>query len=279
MDFFSGRKLVIATKHQKETVIAQKAASRLGVLPFVAPALDTDLLGTFSGEVERTLDPLSAARKKCELAMELTGADLAIASEGSFGPHPLNFLIPGDEEIVMLLDKKNGFEIAGKKVSIETNFGGQLCSTETELHAFADSSGFPSHGLILRDSKDGQKEIYKGICSREKLTAKFRVLVDRYGHAYAETDMRALFNPMRMKVIGEATDVMLEKALTLCERCSAPGFGITHVKAGLRCSQCGLPTKSTAAYVHTCSKCGFNREQKNSVKLVEEPMYCDFCNP
>ena len=66
---FKGRKLVIATKHEKEKVIAPILEKELGVKCFVAPDLDTDLLGTFTGEVERKDDPIITARKKCLIAM------------------------------------------------------------------------------------------------------------------------------------------------------------------------------------------------------------------
>jgi len=69
--------------------LAALLEKELGVICIVPENLDTDLLGTFSGEIERELSPMDAARQKCLLAMELTGADLAVASEGSFGAHPL----------------------------------------------------------------------------------------------------------------------------------------------------------------------------------------------
>ena len=53
---FEGRKLLIATKHKKEIVIAPILEKELGVTCFVAPDLDTDELGTFTGEVERRDD-------------------------------------------------------------------------------------------------------------------------------------------------------------------------------------------------------------------------------
>ena len=60
---FEGRKLLIATKHKKEIVIAPILEKELGVTCFVAPDLDTDELGTFTGEVERRDDPFTTARK------------------------------------------------------------------------------------------------------------------------------------------------------------------------------------------------------------------------
>ena len=79
---------MVATKHGKEKVIAPILERSLGVKVLSTTNLDTDRFGTFSGEVERKGTPLEVARAKCEAALKLTGADLAVASEGSFGPHP-----------------------------------------------------------------------------------------------------------------------------------------------------------------------------------------------
>ena len=55
---FNERKLLIATKHGKEKVIAPIIEKALSVSCHTANNFDTDLLGTFTGEVERTQDPL-----------------------------------------------------------------------------------------------------------------------------------------------------------------------------------------------------------------------------
>ncbi len=101
---FEGRKLVISTKHQKEHVLGPILERALGVQAFVPKNLDTDQLGTFSGEVLRLHDPLTTARKKCQLAIELTGCDMAISSEGSFGSHPSAFFLPANVEWLIFLD-------------------------------------------------------------------------------------------------------------------------------------------------------------------------------
>ncbi|MBA9076754.1 hypothetical protein [Rufibacter quisquiliarum] len=54
---FEGRTLVIATMHRKEEVIAPLAEKYLGVTCQVPLHFDSDALGTFSGEVERTQPP------------------------------------------------------------------------------------------------------------------------------------------------------------------------------------------------------------------------------
>ena len=50
---FEGRNLIIATKHRKEIVIVPSLKGALGVICTVAEDLDTGILGTFTGEVER----------------------------------------------------------------------------------------------------------------------------------------------------------------------------------------------------------------------------------
>ena len=112
---FSGRKLLIATKHQKEKAIAPFLEKELGVKCFVAENFDTDILGTFTGEVERKDDPITTARNKCLIAMELNHFDLAIASEGSFGSHPSIFFVHADEEIIFLINEQKDFLIGRNK--------------------------------------------------------------------------------------------------------------------------------------------------------------------
>lgn len=94
----------------------------LGVEICVPTNLDTDLLGTFSGEIDRKNDPLTTLETKCEWAMNLTGADFALASEGSFGAHPAAFFLPANEEHLLLNDKNNNLKIHSRRLSTETNF-------------------------------------------------------------------------------------------------------------------------------------------------------------
>ena len=277
---FKGRDLVIATKHGKERVIAPIVEKELNVKCFVSLDLDTDLLGTFSGEIERKNDPITSARNKCFMAMELTNCDIAIASEGSFGPHPSLFFIPADDEILVLIDKKNGLEIIVRELNTETNFNGSDIKTEEELLAFAANANFPSHGLILRKSKDEFSDIVKGINSVEQLSKVFIKLMNDFGTAFVETDMRAMYNPTRMKIIESATQKLIKKINTLCPVCNMPGFGITDAKEGLPCEICNFPTRSTLSYLYACQKCNYTKEEKYPKgKKIEDPMYCDYCNP
>ena len=150
---FTDRKLIIATKHQKEKVIAPLLEKALGVRCFTNTDFNSDILGTFTGEIERPDDPITTARNKCMMAMEMSKCDLAIASEGSFSVHPYLFFIYADEEILMLKDKKNDLEIIVKELSTKTNFDGRHIKTEQELVEFANAVHFPSHGLFSEKLK------------------------------------------------------------------------------------------------------------------------------
>lgn len=280
LKLFERRNLVIATKHEKEKVIAPILEKELGVKCLTISNLDTDQLGTFSGEVERKDDPITTARKKCSMAMELANCDMAIASEGSFGMHPKIFFIPADDEFLIFVDKKNDLEIVVRELSTETNFNASEIHAIEELQLFAEKAKFPSHRLIIRKSKDDFSEIVKGISELEHLIKIYNHFRSTYGIAYIETDMRAMFNPTRLKVIENATKKIVKKIKSLCPECSTPGFGITDAKNGLRCKLCNLPTKSVLSYIYECRKCSFKLEDKYpNKKFTEDPIYCYYCNP
>ena len=277
---FSGRKLLIATKHEKEKVISPLLEMELGVKCIVAENFDTDMLGTFTGEVERKDDPITTARNKCLMAMEKEHCDMAVASEGSFGQHPAMFFVHADDEMLLFIDKKNELEIIVRELSTATNFNGTVIKTEKELKDFAKQVKFPTHGLIVRKAKEDFTEIVKGITDWEKLKTTFYQFIEKYGTAFVETDMRAMYNPSRMKVIEKATEKLIAKIKSCCPQCKTAGFGIADAKEGLPCSLCGFKTRSTLSYIYTCQKCSFTKEEMYpNNKTLEDPTYCDMCNP
>lgn len=277
---FENRKLLIATKHSKELVIAPVLESKVGVTCYTVEDYDTDILGTFTGEVERQADPLTTIRLKCQLAMEKYDCDLAMASEGSFGPHPQIGFIPADDELLCFVDAKNNLEIVVREISTETNFRSAEINNEIQLCDFARQVKFPSHALIIRNAENQQLEMVKGINDWQTLLNSYRHFKSSYGSAFVETDMRANYNPTRMLVIARAAEQLADKINTLCPACKSPGFGITEAKKGLRCSQCNFPTRSILSYISTCIKCDHTAETNYpKQKKTEDPMYCDNCNP
>lgn len=277
---FAHRPLIIATKHRKEQVIAPLLEAELGVVCFTDPDFDTDDFGTFTGEVPRRLDPISAAREKCLRAMERNQCDLGIASEGSFGPHPQAFFINADDEWLIFIDARHQLEIVVREISTETNFNQAAINNRQSLMDFALASGFPGHGLILRGHSHTESEIHKGITELSSLLSIFLQMQDKGQSITAETDMRACFNPSRMKVIGAATQKLIEKIKSRCPQCHLPGFGITQAVRGLPCRWCTRPTGQLLHFQYECQHCQYLTLVTPPQRPTSaDPMHCEFCNP
>jgi hypothetical protein len=275
--YFKGKKVVIATKHGKEKVIGPALEESFEMEYAVSKNLDTDLIGTFTGEVERVLSAVEAARQKCILALEECDADFAIGSEGSFGPHPTLYFLPADEEFIVLMYRKKDFEIAVKMASLQTNYASYDMDSKSTLNSFLQQVKFPSHGLHVK-GPEGYQE--KGIRSENRLNQAIQEAVTRFGSYTLETDMRAMNNPTRMSVIQELTGKLVEKMKSRCPSCHRPGFSPTDVIRGLVCSSCSLPTKSVKSVIYSCAGCHNTAcIDFPESKTTEDPMFCDFCNP
>jgi uncharacterized protein YqkB len=266
--------------HGKEKVIAPVLEKQLGVKCFTINDFDTDVFGTFTGEIERKNNPVITAKAKCLAAMKVANCDLAMASEGSFGNHPAIYFATANEETLLLLDIKNNLEIWARKLSTDTNFYGCEIKSINEIDAIAELVKFPSHALIVRKSREEFTHITKGITSRSILETQCLTLIKKYGSAFLETDMRAMYNPSRMAVIEKVTYKLVEKIKSLCPKCNCSGFGITNALGGLPCSSCNYPTHSVISHIYTCQKCNYTLEKKYPHnKTSEDPMYCGKCNP
>ena len=118
---YGGEKVFFATKHSKETVL-KPILAKLG-LECIRLDVDTDRFGTFSGEVERVGSVRETLRLKTDAAAKLNpGARFFLASEGSFGPHPLIGFVSSDHEALLFIDTKLKTEIYVEEISTKTNF-------------------------------------------------------------------------------------------------------------------------------------------------------------
>lgn len=262
--------------HGKERAIIPVLERSVGVRCNFAAHLNTDAFGTFTGEIPRVLSPLEAARRKCELCHLETGADLVLASEGSFGPHPIVGFFPVDEELLVLKDFRNDFEIQVSHLSGATNFASAEIEDESALNDFLLNSGFPSHGVIVRIQEENETKFLKDIADKNI----FRKLLIEKGKLHLETDMRAFRNPTRMTVIQQTAELLAERMKSLCPSCSVPGFGVKYAVPGLHCSSCGSETRSILKNVLGCVSCSYTEEHYYpKEKKTEDPMYCDICNP
>ncbi|TFI55149.1 hypothetical protein BLD44_005290 [Mastigocladus laminosus UU774] len=281
---FTNRIALLATKHQKEEVIVPVLEAELGIKIIVQDDFDTDIFGTFTREVKRPGNQVEAARLKAKKVLELTGESLAIASEGSFGPHPEIPFVSSNREVVILLDQTHDLEIIGEELSTKTNHNHLVVESVDQALQFAQKVGFPEHGLVVmfEELPKDSSEVIKGIITEANLieAVSFVLKNSPTGKAHIETDMRAMYNPTRMKNIEKATQNLLKKINNCCPKCSTPGFEINKRIRGLPCALCYLPTSLTRAVIYKCQKCGFTQEElfPNGNEYAE-PVNCNYCNP
>lgn len=284
ISWFKNRLAILATMHQKERVIAPLLETELNLQVIVPSQFDTDRFGTFTREIKRVGTQIEAARLKAQKVLELTGETIAIASEGSFYPHPAFPFLSCDREIVLLIDKTNQLEIIGQEITTETNHNHQQVRSIEAALEFAQKVGFPEHGLVVMASQNSteKEEIIKGIITQEKLIESVEIFLKKSPTKtiHIETDMRAMYNPTRMKAIAKATHNLIEKLNRFCPQCSAPGFDIVERLSGLPCGWCSSPTSLIRAAIYQCQKCNYRQETlfPDGVETAD-PSYCPYCNP
>lgn len=270
--------IVIASKHRKEEVIAP-IFQKYWNCQVLKSDLDTDLLGTFTGEIPRVHDQKTTCRLKAHEAALAAHQSLAVASEGSFGPHPLIPWAPIDHEVMVFIDKERDICIQDELVSYETNYATLQIERKTELSGFLEQARFPSHGLCLQ-TRDLNKVIAKGIQTQDDLEMALEQGFLMAEELLLSTDMRALYNPMRMNIIGLLAEKLAQRILKLCPCCQTPGFGMISVEGALPCQACHAPSNDYALEILGCVKCHYQERQRRSDgKETIEPQFCGFCNP
>jgi len=283
MSIYNNRVAILATMHNKEKVISPLLKEHLGINLIVPQGLNTDVFGTFTREIKRPDTQVITARLKAKKALEMYDQKIAIASEGSFTPHPLIPYIYANREIIIFLDQENDLEIIGEVFSIETNFNHQTISSLQEAEEFGKKVGFPAHGLIISfdNISTGKTEFIKAITSQENLINSVEIAIkNTNGKFNIETDMRAMYNPTRMKNIALTTQDLINKINSLCPRCHTPGFIINQKISGLPCELCHQPTSLIKAVIFQCQKCSFTQQQlfPNNQEFAD-PSLCEYCNP
>jgi predicted Zn-ribbon and HTH transcriptional regulator len=284
MSIYNNRVAILATMHNKEKVISPLLKEHLGINLIVRKGLNTDIFGTFTREIKRPDTQIITARLKAKKALKMYDEEIAIASEGSFAPHPLIPYIYANREIIIFLDQENDLEIIGEVFSMETNFNHQTISSLEEAEEFAQKVGFPEHGLVISfdNISTGTTEFIKGITSKENLINSVETAIKNTSDNkfHIETDMRAMYNPTRMKNIAFATQDLINKINSLCPQCHTPGFMINQKIPGLPCELCHQPTSLIKAVIFQCQKCGFTQQQlfPNNQEFAD-PSLCEYCNP
>jgi hypothetical protein len=277
---FSESEVLFATKHDKDKIL-QPLFAEIG-MKCIAASVDTDQFGTFSGEVERVGNVRETLRKKINTCLEMNPeAEYIIASEGSFGPHPLLGFMSTDLESLLFYQVESKVEIYAEYLDTRPVHAEKVMTAGEELDSFLKEIGFPEQAVIVHP-ENSLAPIYKGIDDKKTL---MRVLPEVFkesktGKAKIVTDLRACFNPQRRVAILEAGKKLLEKLTSFCPACHSPGFAIVRGIPGLVCSDCGEPTRAARAVLWKCVQCTHEeeRERPDGKKYVD-PYECEFCNP
>jgi hypothetical protein len=282
--FFKGKTCVLVTMHGKGEAILPVFQDFEGLEFIDSPTLNTDLLGTFSGEIIRTQNPLETALLKAKMAMNHVNADFVIANEGSFGPHPSIHFIPADHEWIVLLELKSDRYWYAQHISTNTNFSSLVPKNWDEVVEFLRKIDFPNHGIIIKlesDINSINNQIIKDIHSIAEIEKIYMQYEDVEGFCLIfETDMRAHRNPTRMQVISETAEKLKRKLENYCPTCNYPGYSIVEVETGLPCSLCESPTRMIHKALYACTNCHHQEWSGNPEGLLKsDPGFCDFCNP
>lgn len=272
--------VALLTQHGKERVIAPALETALGCRLVVVGGFDTDQLGTFTRDIPRKGTQLDAARRKAELAIELSGLRFGLGSEGAFGPDPMVGTIPWNTEILVFIDADRKLEVVGESQGPGLHAHG-WASDWKEVAAFAKQVGFPSQHLILGSGVHGSAPMAKGIDNWTTLEAAYaqQRADSSTGQVWLETDLRAHANPTRMGMIGRAAARLAERLQQCCPACGTPGFWKIQRLDGLPCAACGTPTRLTQAWIHGCHRCEYRETRNIMTSDVAPPERCDICNP
>lgn len=288
---YGGAKAALATMHGKASAIAPAMASHLGLEIVTPVGIDTDALGTFTGETPRIGTMREVAIRKARLGMRASGLNIGIASEGSFGPHPvIPFLHVGMELMVFVDDARNRI-ITESLVAEQANYDVATAADISELDAFLGRVRFPTHGLIVRPNQTDSPwwklhpelvRTCKGVATRDSLAYAIseaaRVSEDR--RAQVMTDMRAHMNPTRMKTISDLAARLARRVATECPACGTPGFGRIAFSAGIPCAVCGTESIVPGGDLMGCATCDCELETRHiPVREYAEAGECPRCNP
>ena len=278
---YAGLVAVLATKHGKLPLIAPALEEAVG-LRVEAVAVDTDSLGTFTGDIARPGPPLETAIAKARLAMSTTGHALGLASEGSIGPDPAMPFVTADREIVVLVDDDSGIVVWESHSSWDIVATATSVGAGCDLGAFLAKAGFPEHQLIVRPNVGAIRPIHKGISSVEQLSAAIAecAAVATDGLARVETDLRAHACPSRRAVIAAAAERLAGRIAARCAACGAPGWGRVGVLFGVPCAWCGTEVARPRAEIDGCPACE-HRVTRPVVSPEDraDPGECPHCNP
>ena len=277
---FHGKTIYFATKHGKEELL-KPLLVELGI-DCVATSVDTDEFGTFSGEVERMGSVRETLRKKIKAAAhQHSEAQLILASEGSFGPHPLIGFMQTDLESLLLWDRETGSEIYAEYLATDPIHAEKSMGPQDDFRAFLKEIKFPDHGVIVHP-EGLLTPLFKGLHEERAVEQAMLdcFVASKTARVILMTDLRACHNASRRDAIQNAGKKLIESLKSLCQTCKYPGFAVIEAVPGLPCGDCGVPSQIAKAVLLACPRCKRKEQrQRPDGKRELDSSECEFCNP
>jgi len=275
---YQNLQVLLATKHHKGMVVAPEFESALG-MKVEELHVDTDVLGTFSGEIERVGTAKETVIAKAHLAIEAGVSPYALASEGSVGVDPLIPFINSDIEHMAFIDTEREITLVETIRSTEIIAKSIKLQSLHQLENFLEGADFPRHKLIIRTTETPTAYCVKGIDDFDILRDSIATLLRSHSEIIVESDLRAHCSPTRMANIAQVARKLAKRLSNLCPECQAPGWGVVGFFKGLPCTECGeISEEALRAEIWGCVKCSFTQEGKILADSID-PSRCDLCNP
>lgn len=277
---YSGARIALTSKHQKLKLI-KPVFDELIRCELFEIEIDTDQLGTFTGEIERNAPPKETAILKARLGMKASNNLVGVASEGSIGADPLIPFIHSDIEYMVLVDDEHDIVISEMYRSLDIKAAAITTAPGNNIDDFLRRADFPNHGLIVRPNDKQFANVFKGITDRNHLTDSINSSSEQShdGLVVIESDFRAHFSPSRQKNIAHLAKLLALRVTQCCPECKCPGWGRVGYEKGLKCSDCELFNPEVIRQeILGCVRC----DHKTLGEVLEtslSPARCNFCNP
>lgn len=272
------KKIALATKHGKLAQIAP-AFDSLPDWQVELVEIDTDVYGTFSGEVPRLLSPRDAAIEKAKAGARAAGFDYGIASEGTIGQHPQIPWINSDFEVLAFVDIKNDFAVVETLVSAEIQAFASQVTSESNLDELISKLDLPSHAANVIITTGDQRRYVKAIHQPEELRRVVAEALEQSANVEVENDFRAMSSPSRQANIRAVAEKLAARIDSKCPACNQIGWGKVGYEYGLPCSVClevvqSVPHSEKLA----CVACDYS-ELRSLGRDSVDPARCEHCNP
>lgn len=242
--------------------------------------IDTDVFGTFSGEIPRKLSPRETAIEKARAGAKMLGCDYGLASEGSIGPHPQIPWVTADYELLALVCLSKNIVVVESNLSTEIQAHKAQVSPETDIDQLIAKLDLPQHGALIHFTENNQQHVIKGVLDPNEFTRLLKELSrNSVSDVRVENDFRAMNSPTRQANISACAEKLVHRINSTCPECQEIGWGKIGYEYGLPCSEC---LEMVYSVPHSdklgCAACDHTELVSLGTQTID-PARCDYCNP